>query len=157
MTTPAPCNEGGEISYQAIREGIREAIRSYPGLENLTVLLEPSSEPSMEQMPAVLVFMAQRSTPPPLQRIAGGKQTSHRLVFSLWVLHYSPDGLDAAVLGRDAVLAKVEVALMRDRHLGGRLPNGLMLEAGEMQTGKDAAFAAAAETLVMMDVTTFTQ
>lgn len=153
----ALCNEGGEIDYWAIREGIKEAIQSYPGLEHLFVDLEPSGDPSMEQTPAVLVFMASRSTPPAIQRIAAGKQTSHRLVFSLWVLHYSPDGLDAAVHARDAVLAKVEVALMRDRHLNGRLPSGLTLEAGETQTGKDAAFAAAAETLVMMDVTTFTQ
>jgi hypothetical protein len=142
------------IDYWAIREAIRRAIRTYPELGQIEVHLEPSGDVPPERCPCVLLFMTGRSTPDELQRISAGKRTDHRLVFSAWVIDYSLDTLEAATRRRDAVLTKVELALMVDRTLGG-LVRGLYLEGGLVEFGKDPKsplFATAIETLITCDV-----
>lgn len=153
MTEPAV--DDMLVDYWGIREGIGRAIRSYPGLENLTVLQEPANEPSPEQLPAVLIYLDERDTPEENQRLTAGKTTHHRLVFSLWVLGYSAAGLDVAARSREDTMARVEVALMRDRSLGGLLTKSLTIKAGETQVGAGkSAFVAAMETRVIVEVTT---
>jgi hypothetical protein len=147
------------IDYWAMREGIKAAIESYPPLDVLRghVFLEFSGEPSPEILPCVMVFMTGRETIPTEQRIGAGMRTDHRLVFSVWVLAYSPESMAVAVKDRDALLAKVELALMVDRTLGGLLKRSLVLSAGMVENGQDSkkgVFATAIETQVQCDVFT---
>jgi hypothetical protein len=143
------------IDYWAIREGISETIRSHPDLANLRVYLEQPDMPSPEDLPAVLISMVERESPAALQQIAAGKTAWHRCIFSVWVFHYSTDTLAEAVRLRDAMIARVEDALLADRSLGGRLQRSLELEAGAVISGSSAkgtGFAAAIETLVAVQV-----
>lgn len=142
------------IDYWGLRLGIRAAINSWPGLETLPVLFEEGGEPATERLPAVLLYLVGRQTLPERQRISAGTRTDHRVVFSAWVMHYSLASLEDAVMRRDAMLAEVELALMQDRTLGGRLPKTLFLEAGAVQSGSDpkmTKFASAIETLIICD------
>lgn len=142
------------IDYWAIREGLKLAIRTYPELGQIEVHLEPSGDIPPERCPAVLLFMTGRTSPDTIQRISAGRRTDHRLVFSAWVIDYSLESLETATRRRDAVLAKVELALMVDRTLGG-LVKGLYLEGGLVEFGKDPKsplFATAIETVITCDV-----
>jgi hypothetical protein len=142
------------VDYWAIREGISLAIRTYPTLDQLPVHIELAGDVAPEECPCVVLFMTGRTTPSELQRISAGKRTDHRLMFSVWVLDYSLSSLAEATRRRDAVLAKVELALMVDRTLGG-LVKGLYLEGGHVDFGKDpksTLFATAIETVVTVDV-----
>lgn len=141
--------------YWGIREGIVEAIRSHPDLATMRAVYDPADMPAPEELPAVLVMMTERSSPMDAQRITAGQKTWHRCVFSVWVLHYDVASMADAVRRRDAVLDKVEAALMRDRGLKGRLERSLTIEAGEVMVGSSAkgtGFAAAIETLVVVEL-----
>lgn len=145
-----------EIDYWDLRVGIEEAIQAHEDLAGLRVVKEPHASPSPEELPAALVFMTERSTPEERQRLAAGTRADHRIVFSVWVLTYSLDAMEAAVRQRDRIMAKVEVALLRDRRLGGRLLKDLTLEAGDILHAQEeesearVAFSTSIETRVVV-------
>lgn len=145
------------IDYWDLRLRIKTAINARAGLETLAVFLEMARTPAPEEMPCVLLYMTGRTSPQEIQRIASGRRTDHRLIFSAWVLHYSLDGLEDATRRRDAVLAEVEMALMADRTLQGAT-RGLWLEGGDVQWGpidpkvSQPIFATAIETMIVCDV-----
>ena len=142
------------IDYWGLRLRISAAIRNREGLQNLPVFLELGRVPAPEEMPCVLLYMTGRTTPQEIQRIASGRRTDHRLIFSAWVLHYSLSSLEDATRGRDVLLAEVEMALMADRTLQGAC-RGLWLEGGDVQWGQDPKqqlFSTAVETMIVFDV-----
>lgn len=142
------------IDYWGIREAIGKAINAWPGLERLPILLEESAEVPPEALPCVMIYLTERVSPDDIQRLAAGRRTDFRITFSVWVIDYSLDSLREATKRRDTLLAQVELALMKDRKLGGAV-NGLSLFGGVVQFGRDeksAAFATGIETLVRCDV-----
>lgn len=144
-----------EIDYWAIREAVVTAIHAHEDLADLPVLLEQAGEPAPEMLPVVLVYLDSRSSPQGIQRIAAGTRTDMRIILSLWLFHYSLNGMAEAIRLRDAVLSKLEIALMRDRTLGGLMPHGSWIEGGDIMTGRDAegrAFVSGVETRLVGDV-----
>lgn len=144
------------IDYWAIRDGISLAIRKAPELGDLKVLHELGRLPAPEEVPCVLVYLAGRTVPPDIQRISGGRSLHYRLTFSTWVLHYSLDSLEEAVRRRDRILAKVELALMADRTLGGLVPNrAFWFEGGDVEWNRDPvrqAFVSAIESRLVYEI-----
>jgi hypothetical protein len=144
------------IDYWAIRGGISAAIRSYPELEAITVLPELGRLPAPEECPCVLVYLESRENPPERQRISAGLELGFRITFSIWVLHYSLDSLEDAVRKRDAVLSKVELALMADRKLGGAVRGLASFDGGDVTWSRPPngqAFTSAIETRIVYEVT----
>lgn len=142
------------IDYDGIKQGIRRAINSYRGLEDLPVHLEwagmaqrPTPPPSI--LPCALIYMVGRRTPERHQRMTAGRTTHYELVFSVWCLHYSMDSMEVAARFRDDLVARVDAALMRDNNLGGLLSKGSWIEAGDVLSGADPqakAYVAGIET-----------
>lgn len=137
------------IDYAGIRDAIAATLRT---VEGLTVEVEWHGEMPLERLPCALVYMTRRLAPERDQRLSAGQITYFQIIFPVWVMHYSLSSAKEACDLRDRVLAKVEVALMRNRSLGG-LVRGSWIEPGEVLSGHDPkknAFSAAIETRVVV-------
>lgn len=142
------------VDYWGLRLAIAAAIRDDPDLAALPVFPERGSVPSPEELPCCLIYMGERSTSAGEQRIAAGLLLIHRVVFSVWVIHYSPQSLEDAVRLRDGLLGKVELALMRSTNLGGAVSQSVELEGGDVEWGSNGKsfFSSAIETRVICRV-----
>lgn len=146
------------IDYWGIRQEIRDILKDDADLSGVNVSIEDENYFAAERSPWVGVYLERRDAPIGIQRISAGQQTTYELRFILWCWVYSLEGVPDAIRRRDDVLARVEVALMRQRTLRGKVDH-IRLEGGEMPSGRDPdanGFMSGAEIIMIAQIKTTT-
>lgn len=120
-----------------------------------SILIEREMLFGMDECPAVIIYMDSRSAPSNLQGISSGQRTRFDLRLSLWVCEFHLDSVETASKNRDDLIGLVEVALMKDRTLGGKV-GASWLDGGEFMTAQsDNGFISCGEiTLVAEGLST---
>lgn len=137
------------ISYFAIEEALRDAIVSDPDLETVRGFIEEDLIFSPESAPAVYIYLESRAAFEEDQRLSAGRRTDYTISLTVWCVEWHQDSVSEAARSRDSLIAKVELAIMRDRTLGG-LVDSLWLDGGEFQSGfGEQGFISAGEIRVM--------
>lgn len=119
--------------YFAVEKAIKDAILSDSDLSEVKVFIEQDIVHAAESAPCVLIFANSREAPAGEQRLAAGRRTDWIVSISIicygWALETEP----AAEI-RDSLMERVELALMRDRTLGGTC-EALWLDGGSFDSG----------------------
>lgn len=143
------------IDYYDIQDTIRSILDADATLDGVTVTVEEEVLFSAEQAPWVSIYLDRRD-PTAGQPLAAGTRTRYRVQFSIWCWEYSLDSLKTAMELRDDLVGKVELVLMGNRSLSGKV-GGLMLDGGAFMTAKDqGSWVTGAEILVSCDATAIT-
>ena len=143
------------IDYTLIAQTIIDRLDADVDLRafgNVTLAIEEDLDAMVDMMPLVAIYYDRRDAFDADQSLSAGQRTRYQIRFVLWCWHSSYDSLADAAALRNELLAKVEVALMRDRTLGG-LINKLWLEGGEFMSAAkgDGDFASGAEIILVVD------
>lgn len=135
------------IDYTAILQAIRQAIVSDTEVERhdpeIThrVYIE---RPLTLEAPSIFVYRERRDAPEDQQRLSQGRRVDYDLQIAVWVTEFDMDSVERSSERCDALLGKVELALLNDRTLGGTV-NYILLQGGEFISGEDNQFYSAAE------------
>lgn len=139
------------IDYFDIEETLADVLRADPALSG--TLIQVEERIVLQDSDFVDIFLEEREAPDELQPIAAGKVTRYQLRLSVWCFGYALE-LKEAGRRRDALAAKVEIALMKNRSWhaqvgqswigGGRFDNRENEETGGLLSG--------VETRVIADV-----
>jgi hypothetical protein len=126
------------IDYAAIQSEIKTVLNADPSLAGVTVELERDSLTSPEQCPWVGIYLERRQV---FRRpIAAGTRMDYKVFFILWCYEHSMDTIAIAAQLRDDLLGKVEVALMKNTTLNGRVViMTLSDDAGEFEAARTNA------------------
>lgn len=125
------------IDYNGIAVAIRSAILDYAQTEHAFVDIETEFTYGAELTPVVRVYLENRDAPVDEQKIRAGTATDYWITYALLCGAYSLEGQAEAAKSRNTFLADVEVAMMVDRTLGGKVTT-LWLEGGQVFSARDA-------------------
>ena len=143
------------VAYVGIRDQIKTILEGAATLAGARVYVEEEPQFGLaDQQRAIVVYMDRRTAAAPDQPIAAGKRTRYMLRASIWTLFFAMESYKVACDGRDGVLGSLELVLMANPTIGGKVATAY-LEGGEMISARsdDAnVFVAAAETILMMEV-----
>ncbi len=143
------------IDYVGIRSAIKSLIESYPGLADVRVYVEEEPQFGLSDVArAIAVFTDRRSAPASEQNLGAGKRTRYYLRTVFVVVFFTLESFEAACNGRDEVLANLELALMANRTLSGKVSSS-WLEGGELFSARDSqtgCFISVAELILTSDV-----
>lgn len=148
-----------KIDYVAITRAMRDQLAADADVIRLDARIgihEPVPT-DLTRNPFVGIYESRR-TSPPLQDLAAGTRTRYEIQWEIQVHCFSSDSDGAyedAASRRDELLGAVEVALMRDRTLGGVLAdNSLMLRGGELGgVAQSVGFISSGQLLVTAEAT----
>lgn len=141
------------LDYYAIESKVRDVLAADPTLSGAVIQVE--SELSAVECPTVVIYLDRRDAPADMQSVSSGTRTRYLITLSIWCLDVNLEGLAEASRARDALLDKVEVALMKNRDLDG-LVAGSWFEGGEFVSaaaGASAGFVSAGEIVMTVDAT----
>jgi hypothetical protein len=136
------------VDYAGIREQVATILRA---LSNVRVYVE--ADPAAGQMDhgrSIAVFMIGRTAAQD-QSASFGKRQRWHVRLTLWTFFYSMESYEAAAAGRDTLLGEMELALMANRTLNGKV-EASWFEGGDLFSAKNpqtGAFLAAAETTLV--------
>lgn len=102
---------------------------------------------------AIVLTMVSRS-PSSGQSMAAGKRTRYAARIGCWSVGFDMASFNDACIKRDALLASVELVLMDNRTISGKV-TAAQLEGGEFMSVKnpgDNVFCAMAETVIAVEV-----
>lgn len=144
------------IDYVGIRDGVKTILDADALTSASRVYVEEEPQFGMADASGgvVAVFMDGRVPDPTGQSLASGKRTNYHVSLTLWVAMFSMDSFKAAADARDALLANVELVLMKDRTIGGKAAAS-WLEGGQMLSARDSVsntFVAAGEIKLVAQV-----
>lgn len=128
------------IDYADIQSEIKTVLTGDATLAGVTVEIERDMLTSPEQCPYVAIFLERRQI---FRRpIAAGTRMDYKIYFVLWCYEYQMESIEAASERRDDLIGKVEVALMKNTTLNGKVTTlTLTDDAGEFESAKtDAGF-----------------
>lgn len=122
------------IDYYDIANEIAGILSADSELSGVTVAVESDHELGVGLF--VGVYIDRRESPPDEQQISAGTRERYILYVTLLCRAYSLDSISDAIRRRDDLVGKVEIALMGNRTLNGKV-GGLWLEGGALPSGKD--------------------
>lgn len=123
------------LDYYDIQNEIKAILEADASLAGVTVAIE--DEPfTLESCLFVGIHLTGRTAPDQLQRISAGQQTHYELRFSIRCWSYSMESIADALQKRDDLLGKVEVVLMGNRTINGKMAH-IRLDGGDMAAGKE--------------------
>ena len=100
----------------------------------------------------VFIYLERRDMPDNMQSLSAGKAERSLLRFSIWCYGSTLEGSRASMSRRDQLLGEVEIALMKDRTLGGTVIKS-WLNGGEFRSGMaDDFYMCGAEIVLIADV-----
>lgn len=144
------------VDYAGIRSQLKSILEGDATMAGVRIFVE--EEPQfglMDSEKVIVVFTDSRTAAPADQPLAAGKRTRWHLRTTLWTLCFSADSYRAACDGRDTVLANLELVLMNNRTIGGKVAAS-WLEGGAFVSARAAGgsmvYVAAAETVLMSEV-----
>lgn len=143
------------VDYVGIRDQIEAALVADARTSNARVYVEEEPQFGLsDQQSVIAVFMDNRTTPADIQSVSAGKRTRYLLRISFWVVAFSLESYRKACDERDALVGQLELVLMDNRTLGGKVTTS-WLEGGEMFSARDpqnSVFTAIAEVVMVLDV-----
>ncbi len=143
------------VDYVGIRTEIETALNADARTSSARVYVEEEPQFGLSDHQSVIaVFMDNRSAPATEQSVSAGKRTRFNLRVSFWVVAFSLDSYRKACDERDTLMGQLELVLMDNRTLGGKVAAS-WLEGGEMFSARDprnAVFTAIAEVVMVLDV-----
>jgi hypothetical protein len=126
------------IDYTALVKAIKDVMAndsSVVEFGDVTINIGAVPVLTAGMLPHIGVYEGSRS-PTTGQSIAAGTRTRYTLRWEVWVTTFSSHSFEDAASRRDELLGHVEVALMKNRDLGGALSNSsLMLHGGQLFSG----------------------
>ena len=139
------------LDYYAIEEGIKTTLEADSALDGVKIHIEEESLFSNDECPAIFIYIESRDAPIDMQRLAAGTRTDFQMRFSLWCVEFHLESIPKAAELRDDLLGNAEVALMKDRVLGGTVVKA-WLEGGRFLSGEvEGGFIMAAEIILVAD------
>ena len=143
------------VDYSGIEDTIKGVLEADARTTGAAIYVEEEPQFGLSDMQqAVLVYLDRRSAPNTQQNLAAGKRTRYLLQLTVAVLYFSLESFKAACDGRNTLLGNVELVLMANRTLNGKVET-LWLEGGELysvRNPQNSVFTAVAETTVTVDV-----
>lgn len=126
------------IDYAAIQSEIKTVLGADSTLAGVTIELERDGLSSPEQCPWVGIYLERRQI---FRRpIAAGTRVDYKVSFLLWCYEYSIETIATAAQLRDDLLGKVEIALMKNTTLNGKVTTlALADDAGEFESARTNA------------------
>ena len=138
--------------YYAVEKAIKDAINADEDLSEVRVFIEQDIVHAAESAPCVLIFISRRDAPANEQRLSAGRRTDWILSVHLICYGWHLDDTERAAELRDSLMEHVELALMRDRLLGGACET-LWLDSGGFESGPgNQGFLSAGEVSVKVKV-----
>lgn len=138
------------IDYNLLATRVQAALKADPALSEAQVTIE--DDINLDTGPWVAIYLTRRDAPAADQRIAAGRKLVYNVTLALWCWQYALESAARAIELRNDLLGKVEIALLKDRTLGGAA-EFVTLEGGEMVTVKDnSRFVAGAELILVARV-----
>lgn len=130
------------VDYFAIQEAIKTVLEADQTIADAHIALEEELE--FNQQNHILIYLMDRDAPENRQTLSGGTRTKFLINFSIWCFAYHMSELKEAMRRRDDLIGKVEIALMKNRSLGG-VVDGSWITGGEFanasQEGSASLFA----------------
>lgn len=125
------------IKYGELAEAIRTVIEQDREVQKAQATVICAQPPVMgsSAMPYICVFERARTSAWG-QTLAAGTRRRYQLNWEVWITTVSGNGFADAVSQRDDLLGYVEIALMKNRTLGGKLADAsLMIHGGDLRSG----------------------
>lgn len=144
------------IDYYAIETEIKTILDADATLTGTLITVEDELLFGAERTPWVGVFLERRDAGD--QSLSSGQRTRYNLRFSIWCWEYSLESISKAIQLRDDLLGKVEVALMGNRTLNGKVSTS-WLEGGDLPSARvpeSNGFVSGGEIILIADVTATT-
>lgn len=142
------------IDYAGIRNQLKTILENDSRLSGVRVYIEEEPQIGLSDVQKAIAVFTDNRTPDPGQSISKGTRTRYLLRTSLWTVYFDMSSYLAACDGRDGVLAQLELVLMDNRTIGGKV-TASWLEGGEMFSAHHAqssVFVSAAETIFVSEV-----
>lgn len=147
-----------ESNYDEIADAVGEQLKQWPGLAGVRVEVEQDPVLGLpDDGGRALVVESLRRRPSQGQSMAAGKRLRSRFSVVISAVGFDMASFRDAARKRDGLIGQVELCIMADRSIGGRVSN-LEIEGGEFYRasapGNTGPFASVAETILEMDVST---
>ena len=143
------------IDYSGIRNQLKTILEADARLAGVRVYVEEEPQFGIsDRAQAVVVYLTGRTAPPNVQPLAAGKRTRYFLRVEIGVVYFAMESYKAACDGRNTLLGNVELVLMKDRTIGGKVETS-WLEGGAMYSAKNPAspvWCAVAELALIAEV-----
>lgn len=142
------------IDYHGIGVEIKNALVNDATLAAMTPvpqINDPGRFPTFDPQGnpnAVYIYLETRSAPENMQRLRAGQSTDMLIRFSIWSFSFHFDELPTAEQNRDLLCSNVELALMANRGLGGKVKTS-WLEGGKFYGGDEGGFWSGCETILV--------
>ena len=145
---------GTPVDYSGIRQQLKSILAGDLGTSGARLYVETEPDLGMaDANTAIAIFSLGRSAAPS-QPAAFGKQTIYHLRMSLWAFAFNLDGYEQACEKRDTLLGALELVLMKERTIGGKVATS-WLEGGEIFCARHPQsniYVAAADTILVAEV-----
>lgn len=143
------------ISYSGIADQLKLILAADALTSTVRCYVEEEPQFGLADNGQVIsIFTDNRVPSPDGQSLSAGKRTRYHAFFSLWVAGFSLESYKAAADIRDALIGNVELVLMKDRSVGGKVQDA-WLEGGQFVSAKDGGsntFVAAGEIKLGVEV-----
>jgi len=121
------------IDYYNIQAQLKSILEADATLTGTVVYVE--EETNNTDSPFIGIYLDRREAIDEDQQLASGQKVRYRIHFTIVCRAYSFFDLQGAMEGRDDLLGKVEIALMKNRKISDTV-NYSWLDGGEMTSGK---------------------
>ena len=142
------------IDYAGIRSQLKTLLEADARLAGVRVYVEEEPQIGLSDVQKAIAVFTDTRVAVADQSMSAGKRTRYNLRTSLWTVFFDMTSYSAACDGRDGVLAQLELVLMDNRTLGGKV-TASWLEGGELFSARSPqgnTFVAAAETVLVSEV-----
>lgn len=143
------------VNYFDIESELAEILRANSTLDGVNITVESVTE--LEAGSWVGIYLVGRELPEG-QPLAAYTRMRYKLNFVIWCWEYSLDSIADAIRQRDDLVGRVEIALMKNSTLNGKV-SYCFLEGGELQSAQVAetsGYVAGGEIILKADVTATT-
>ena len=141
------------VDYHGILTELKAILEADASLDGVPVFIEEDPTFDLSGAGKAIVLTLSRRRPTSGQPLAAGKRTRWEVSFSVWALGFDMS-FEAAAAKRDDLVGALELVLMNNRTVSGKLGSG-WLEGGEFISVRDQTSGsyAIAETLMSGEVT----
>ena len=147
-----------ESNYGEATDAIGEQLKAYFLAQSINVRVEVEQDPVFglpDDGGRACVVEAMRRTPSVGQSMAAGRRLRSRFTAIVTAIGFDMESYQKAARKRDDVIEKIELGIMSDRSIGGRVVN-LEIQGGEFYRasapGNTGPFCSMGETLLEMDI-----
>ena len=142
------------IDYTGILTSLKALLDADSRTNNARVYIEEDPQFGQADAGRAVVLTLVGRLPSAGQPMAAGKRTRYVVRIGAWSVGFDMASFEAACAKRDALLAQVELVVMDNRTISGKVTSA-QLEGGEFMSVRnptDSVFCAMAETVISAEV-----